>query len=1027
MSLRVEWSDRLELLADALADDFRAGDESPFEAREVIVQSRGMERWISTAIAKRNGCASNLRFPFPLAFLLSLFRAAGLHASDVDRFESDRLAWAILRELDDALDEPRYAPVRAYLGLRGAAAARFDVAAQIADTFDRYLMRRPRMLMDWERSGGGDWQGDLWRRLVKRLDGGHVAALGDSFFKLADNGDLLKENLPKRVAVFGVSYLPPFMIQAFSALSRYVDVAFYLLNPCREYWGDVASRRNREDETTNPLLASFGKSGRDFFDFLLDENPEIVERFEEREERDLLSAVQSDIRDARNGAIAETKRVVASDDRSIVVNNCHSSTREAETLRDELLALFAADPTLEPKDVLVVAPNVDEYAPFIQAAFDVSEHDTRHIPYSVADRRARDESDLFDAFFATLDYASGRHGAAEALDLFSFESIADRLRLGDEEFAALRLWIKETGARWGFDKEDRAARGLPAVAHNTWEAAFERVLLGAAIGEDAPSLYRSVLPYAEIEGDDLDAFEKLQSTLDRLRRLAASLKRPKTLVAWADEFERAIEAFLADSTENAKDRRYLRAAIAELRDVADDFDYTASVEYGVVRAWLSRRVERRPSQYGFFTGGVTFSAAVPARSIPFRVVAMIGMNRSAFPRLDRFPGFDVSRTAPKRGDRARRDDDRYLFLEALVSARDVFYLSYVGQDEKDNSLAPPASPVEETLDYLRRSFQTETGEDADQFVLSKRRLHAHSAAHFGDDPRRFTFDRQSARVAAALSSRRRPPAPFVVRALPKTRDDEPISFARVAKFFGNPARGFLENRFDARFRRFADGFIDKEPFTLDGLERFIAGADIVTRLREGRSAEDVYELKRAEGTLPHGAAGRAIFEDLLGKAIEVRQAIVDIVGEERPLDSRNVEVSINGVPAIVPIENVYPNAAVGFRIGNISPRDEVEFFAKHASLALVDSSDIPERSVFVGYSANDNSIKSIVFERTIGLGHYAKILIERYRTGLSEPLPFFPAASMKYVKQSPEGKERAQTLARFSLEFANADDRSEFG
>ena len=103
------------------------------------------------------------------------------------------------------------------------------------------------------------------------------------------------------------------------------------------------------------------------------------------------------------------------------------------------------------------------------------------------------------------------------------------------------------------------------------------------------------------------------------------------------------------------------------------------------------------------TGAVTFCGIGSLRGIPFRVVCLIGLADTAFPRQAAVTEFDLMAERPRLGDRARRHDDRAAFLDALLSAREVLYLSYPGHNVRDDSPLPPAIPVSELLDYLGRS------------------------------------------------------------------------------------------------------------------------------------------------------------------------------------------------------------------------------------------------------------------------------------------------------------------------------------
>ena len=422
--LKLFTSNRLEILAERLAEQFRPPLPSPFESEIILVQSKGMERWLSMELARHHGICANYRFPFPNRFVYDVFKKVIPDLPESSPFDPWVMTWKIMRLLPACLKRKGFESLRVYLGDERSSLKRFQLSSRIADTFDQYLVFRPEMILEWDQGAGDHWQAILWRELAKGDEKKHRAGLQKAFFEALRNNSVDLKNLPTRISVFGISALPPFHIEILSALSKFIDVNLFLMNPCREYWSDITSGREMKRiaekmqkgdkvpkdlplEKGNSLLASMGALGREFFNQIYglgcDDQGVSVDSGEES----LLRAIQSDILNLRDRSGDARSKITESDD-SIRIHSCHSPMREIEVLQDCLLALFEGDPDLRPRDILVMAPEIRIYAPFIQAVFSLPADDPRRIPFSVADRGVREEGSLIDAFLNFLALGRSR-------------------------------------------------------------------------------------------------------------------------------------------------------------------------------------------------------------------------------------------------------------------------------------------------------------------------------------------------------------------------------------------------------------------------------------------------------------------------------------------------------------------------------------------------------------------------------------------------------------------------------------------
>jgi len=778
--LRVFESNRLEILVECLTEVLDEPLASPLEQEYIVVQSKGMERWLSMKLAQAFGIWGNCRYPFPNAMIHELIRAVVPDIPDGTPFDPKILAWRIMKRLPACSLRPGFESLRNYLGDDAGSLKHLQLAERLANTFDQYTMFRAEWVLDWEEGKENHWQALLWRELNQESAPGHKAAILKKFLERVGKVSFSPGRLPRRISIFGIPTLPPMHLEVFAAMSRHLEVNFFLMNPCREYWSDLASEKDTAKmqkrfsarlldsgdlhlETGHPLLASLGKLGAHFFDTLLDLPITSEEkRFEDPGEATLLSCIQSDILCLRDrgrkidkgmekkvldpdddsiGGKSDKgpeKKVIAPDDDSIQIHVCHSPMREIEVLYDRLLALFDRNQDrkrLEPRDVLVMMPDIEKYAPYIGAVFEGCQDPAKKIPYSIADRSARREGQLIEVFLKILGLYGSRFGQTQVLDILEALPVQRKFGLEGEGLECVRRWVEETRIRWGVDGEARARQGVPRFEENTWKAGLDRLLLGYAMSGRGERMFEGILPYDDIEGSEAAVLGRFMDFIGKLFQQVDELERSRMLADWAVTLEALLERFFKLDESDEVQREVIRRLLKELKDSQKTADFQEAVDIGAIRAWLTDRLDKEELGTGFLTGGVTFCTMLPMRSIPHRVVALLGMDDSAFPRTDRPLGFDLMARTPHRGDPSKRDEDRYLFLEALLCARDYFLISYVGQSIRDNSEIPASVVVSELIETMERGFEYPAGSHSGSGkildrVIIMHRLQAFSPAYF---------------------------------------------------------------------------------------------------------------------------------------------------------------------------------------------------------------------------------------------------------------------------------------------------------
>ena len=453
---------------------------------------------------------------------------------------------------------------------------------------------------------------------------------------------------------------------------------------------------------------------------------------------------------------------MSGNDRTIQVHSCHSEMREVEVLHDQLLALLADNPGLQPQDIVVMMPDVATYAPFIEAVFDTPEIQTQRIPYSIADRTARVENGIIDTFLAILELSGSRFGASSLLNILESPAVQGRFELAQADLETIRVWIDKAAIRWGIDAAHREKIGLPAFAQNTWREGLDRLLLGYALPGGNRQLFQNILPCDEIEGGLAETLGNFIEFTSRIFETAQELETARTLGGWQVTLREVVDRFFDPTEDVEREILQVRRVLESLGETGAASGFDETVELDVVLAFLTDAFGSAVSGSGFLLGAVTFCALKPMRSIPFKVIAILGMNDTAYPRKPVVTGFDLIAQNPQPGDRSVRDDDRYLFLEALLSAREVFYVSYIGQSIKDNSALPPSVLVSELLDYLDRAFEMPQERMAKEYLVTRHRLHPFNVDYFSEvDERLFSYSADNCRAGEVARGARSSPRVFV--------------------------------------------------------------------------------------------------------------------------------------------------------------------------------------------------------------------------------------------------------------------------
>jgi exodeoxyribonuclease V gamma subunit len=993
----------MENLVDALAGVVAKPLVSPFTPETIVVQSKGMQRWLSMELAKKLGIWANCTYPFPNKMVWDLFCGVFKAVPDISPFAPEVLTWRIMALLPHYLDREAFAPLKYYLAGDRGGLKRFQLAGKIADSFDQYTLFRPDMILEWEEGDGEEWQQILWRVLVADAGGQHRARLKREFLRQHAQRPPEKGNGPERISVFGISYLPRYHVDILAELAGDTEVNLFLLSPCREYWGDIVSareraRRNPEErvylDEGNPLLASLGTLARDFSNMVITAAGDVaadLDLYTEPDEGGLLAELQSDILNLRGGEAGQAKRTISPEDRSVRIHSCHSPLREIEVLHDNLLALLEEEKGLSPRDIVVMTPDIEIYAPYISMIFEGCQDPAGKIPYSIADRSLAREGTVAAVFLKLLVLPGSRLTAAGVFDILESPPVSRRFGLDAQELGIIRSWIEDTRIRWGADEMHRADFGLPAYRENSWAAGLDRLLLGYALPEEGENLFNGILPFDEMEGSVTRTLGTFVDFVQKMVRLKDELAVARSVGMWREELRSLLADFIVSDDDSAFELAAVAGVVDTLEELGEKAQFTERVELALVRTWLSSRLEGEQKGFGFITGGVTFCAMLPMRSIPFPVVALVGMNDTAFPRQSRPPGFDLIARNPRPGDRSLRDEDRYLFLEALLSARRYFYISYVGQSIADNSTVPPSVLVSEFLDSIERCFSAD-GTSVESMLVTRHRLQAFNMSYFRDDSRLFSYSRENCAALREAAAGPRQQAAFIAAPLkeppPEMRE---VSLAQLLRFFTNPARYLLENRLQIRLEEIAPPLEDREPFGIAGLESYNLKQELLERRLRGADEADFPARARCRGILPPARHGEALFAEAAAEVDTFVAAITAETAGLRLLEPLHFDAVVGNFRLFGTLDGVWSEKKIACRCAKLKAKDEIRSWIEHLALNAFAPETCPRESLLI---MKDTSVTYRQVDNPVGI---LATWLAWYWKGLLMPLRFFPATSLEFV------------------------------
>jgi exodeoxyribonuclease V gamma subunit len=1010
-------SNRMSLLVETLAERLQQPND-PFQPALVVVQSQGIGQWLKVELAQRLGIAANIDCLLPAELIWRLYQKVlpdhlGIELPAESPFSRTLLSWRLMQQLP-AMSEPG---IRNYLSGAGDPQLRqYQLSHEIALLYDQYLIYRPDWIHQWEAGQVHPdlpWQSELWQAVTKepgmdtRL---HRANLHTAFLRALQHPDVAAK-LPNQLNVLGISSLPKMHLETLQAVAGHTQVAIYFMNPCQHYWGDIESEKTvakrsirdiigkqgpltEEDylEVGNPLLSSTGQQGREFLELLLEtDGIQTADLFWSEPPRNALTQVQNDILNLElAGEFFDLEAAPATltrprQDRSVQIHSTHSRVREVEVLLDQLLAMIdASDGDLKPADIIVMAPDITQYAPFIQAVFQ------QKLPFSITDRPVVDESALLLAFEKLLALPDSRLNATDVMDLLDVPAIARKFALSEADIGVIHYWIRESGVRFEQDGKAKAANwGLPDDDYNTWRFGLDRLLLGYAM-EPAAGLYENIAPF-ELSPADAQLLGTLCDILDLLVKHRSAISKSQSAVEWQSSINRLLDDLIEPTMEEEFVLGHIADGLEALVVQTETARFTTTISPHLFRYWLRQALDQPAQNRGFVSGGVTFATLVPMRSIPYRSVCLIGMNDREFPREDKPLSFDLMSKHYRKGDRSRRNDDRYLFLEAILSAQEYLYLSFIGRGQRDNKPKPPSELLSELHDYLIRLYGS--------FEITEHPLQPYDVRYFAENS---VLKSYATHWRGALQGAE-PVPPFASTALEQVVDTETLQeLSDLTRFFRHPARYFL-NRLGVFFPEDDVGLKDAESFSLDGLERYdIATAALDTLLSPSFQPQliDAWIARtRASGKMLPGQLGYQQLTEQLSLAQRIAAVVKDLSPEKIEVCQFDLTVGSHQLFCELALRD---DQLITARTGELRARQIIETWIQHLALCAHGH----QRTATLVYRDSHRNVKHHQIrpvsetEAQNWLSELSKIFVQ----GLSQPILFMPEASLLAAREQDLGK-----------------------
>lgn len=931
--LIVKVSDDLDQLLDDLANVLRESSTSndPFVVETIVCPNAGVRDYVTSGLADRLGIAANLNFQSLGTFISSVLVDSGGEVNDrTDDWTIENLTWVVYEVLLDVcagvisgLNVPGLSPVDDQGASAGSLPHRGEslwaIARRIADLFDRYSFQRPTLIESWaglraedptERSllqSSHEWQPKLWQVVNERIRTSNPGARNPAQVRrlglLALREGRLSIAVPPRVTIVGMNAIPSSAYEVLSALATQREVRVYMTHPSKTWWDVTPTKRvldpvfddaEIDASTSHPLLRSWGQSsmsasalvkGHSDIDCewlpsakrLSGESGELLGHLRESLSRGELHVVP--------GAVA---------DDSLQLHACHGASRQVEVLREALVRTFVefdGVDRLEARDVLIVCPDIQRFAPLTEA---ILGQGALGVSAVLSDRTLSSENHIVSALMAIIEVATGRATVGELVSLIGMEPIRMRFGWSVEEANELADLCVDLGTRWGLNRERRG--GPNGLENGTWRWIADQMILG--IADDAPvrrRRFKGVPPADGIASTDISMIGSFGLLVSRLEELNdwifssfgdSEVATAKPAEQWWEKLRGTLVDLLADLAGATFGHAKLLARFDGLWGSA----VTSGVQLTLddVKSMLASLPDSSPGRLRLRSGKVTVTSMLPSAGVPADVVCILGFDEAAS-RAPGSDGDDILGNDPRIGDRAGRSENRQLLLDAVRSARRRLIITFDGFDVASNEVLKPVVALQEFVEVVETILPDVTSgsgtiEESARF-LSKRKRFGIAHPRHGFEERNFlegaidgrarVFSHDpSARLAATVrrggtdSGR----SPVWRLAIGPTATE--FSIDELAATLKNPSEVYFRDRLEINLREASDTLEDSLPFEFSNLVRSTLGNELLDVLL-GKTPGDEkswFESSVLHPDCPPGVIGTEALDKLKNEVVGIKDA-----------------------------------------------------------------------------------------------------------------------------------------------------------
>lgn len=1038
--IKITISHRFNELITQLHYQLQTSAKSPFVPEEIIIPSQAMKRHLELALAKADGICANIRFSYLARWLWEQTHKIVPDISGT-AYDKEQLVWRIFHILGNA-DFTEKQP-RLFQWLKNNdEAGRFELAQKLADLFDQYMTYRPEWLENWwegkstvnKNKEDERWQAALWQKIEEGIESDKIHPF-QHFFDILEKTPQAAKKLPERLSIFCLPSIAPEYIKALSRISQWVHIHIYILTP---FIVTEKTKTHLQNDFSNSLLSIWGKQTQSHLHLLIKEMPKTklhltsdTGSFSDT----LLGRLQKAI--LKQEELTLSTGQIKSDDRSIEIHVCHSLMREVEVLYDQMLAVFAGDNPPNPTDILVVTPHIDNIAPLVDAVFG-SEKNKVKIPYRIAGRSTHQVNPAARALKDILSLAASRFTAADVYDLLLQPAISRRFGL-ESALDRIYLWLKDAGICWGIDAKQKETLNLPPDDSRSFADGFYRLFLAYALPQDTIEPFHSRLPAGHVEGTDAELLGNLWHFMQLIKTLSETLNQPQNAKAWRQILLEAVDHFIYPDPAELENDLEVRNRIGELFDQMEAVDCHTLISGEVIRLAVENALGDS-SRVNTPFGAVTFSPMDGLRHLPYRFIFAIGMNNGVFPRDDNHANFNLIPHHPQTGDRNKREEDRNLFLDLLLAAKDRFYISYTGKSIRNNDDLPPSVMVSELLDYLEKSLKKEAQKNTDKEknmlgqLIIEHPLQPYSIQYFeknGDDRiKSYQSDYYLALKTKYSTKTDLPSLSFIHKEndIEEDEDEESIqhkgtlffkeavlskpdpswhqvSLSSLISFFENPCQFLLSNRMGIRFPIQQENLPSNEPFVEGNLEPVQLANRLLPFFLDNHDQNEILKIAKAGNEFPTGAMGELRIE----KALENIQNFADRIKKdlEEPclpssdqpnqtllFDLEQEKWELNGF-----FNDIRPNGLVRYRYvkedGASGTRLMISAWISHLFMNAIKPQGVICKT---SCHFNDGSIGFVPCKKEEAAA-MLKDLLSLYCAGLRAPLHFFPNSARKYMEK----------------------------